>query len=105
MSYERQYSGSTPPPAYVETAPGGMENEVYIDGTLYVDGVPISRAEEQRRAGRRNQRRENPCEKVFRLMRSKSFISCSMIMRDFLRSSRNLANTTNGKNRSISTEG
>ena len=70
MSYDRHYTGSSPPPAYVETAAGGMENEVYIDGTLYVDGVPISRTDEQRRGGRRNQRQENPCEKVFRLTRS-----------------------------------
>ncbi len=66
MSYERP----SPPPAYVEGTPGGMENEVYIDGTLYVDGVPISRAEQQRRAGRRNPRLENPCEKIFVLIRS-----------------------------------
>ena len=105
MSYERQYSGSTPPPAYVESTPGGMENEVYIDGTLYVDGVPISRAEEQRRTGRRNQRRENPCEKVFRGVRSKFFVSDSIEMRDSFQLNRTLANTTNGKNRSISTEG
>jgi hypothetical protein len=66
MSYQKQRS---PPPAYTDTAPGGMENELYIDGTLYVDGVPINRAE-QRQAGRRSQRRGNPCEKVFRLIRS-----------------------------------
>lgn len=72
MAYERhQQQRSSPPPAYVEDTPGGMENEVYIDGTLYVDGVPISRSEQQRRAGRRNARLDNPCEKMFRLIRSK----------------------------------
>lgn len=72
MSYEQQLNQRTsPPPAYVEDTPGGMENEVYIDGTLYVDGVPVSRSEQQRRAGRRNARPENPCEKLFRLVRSK----------------------------------
>ena len=71
MPYEPQLNQRpSPPPAYVEDTPGGMENEVYIDGTLYVDGVPVSRSEQQRRAGRRNARAENPCEKVFRIVRS-----------------------------------
>jgi hypothetical protein len=69
MSYERQQQRSSPPPAYSEAAPGGMESELYIDGTLYVDGVPISRTEQQRRAGR-NQRGANPCEKLLQLVRS-----------------------------------
>ena len=68
MSYTQRPS---PPPAYGEDAPGGMENEVYIDGTLYLDGVPITRAEQQRRVGRRNHRRGNPFNKIFQLVRSK----------------------------------
>jgi hypothetical protein len=81
MSYERQHSQRTsPPPAYVEDTPGGMENEVYIDGTLYVDGVPVSRSEQQHRAGRRNARADNPCEKVFRLIRSKCLIESFSVM-------------------------
>ena len=70
MSYQRQQSQSTPPPAYHEAAPGGMENEMYIDGTLYVDGVPISQADENKRLSRKNQRAANPCNKVLRVIRS-----------------------------------
>ena len=70
MSYQRQQSQSSPPPAYHEAAPGGMENEMYIDGTLYVDGVPISQADENKRLSRKNQRAANPCSKVLRMIRS-----------------------------------
>jgi len=70
MSYGRQQNGSSPPPVYTENTPGGMENELYIDGTLYVDGVPISRGEQQTGVGRRNQRKENPCSKAFYYIRS-----------------------------------
>ena len=69
MSYDHQQHRSSPPPAYSEAAAGGMENEMYIDGTLYVDGVPVSRAEQQRR-GRRYQNQDNPCEKALSLVRS-----------------------------------
>jgi len=71
MSFD--HHGSSPPPAYSEAAPGGMENEIYIDGTLYVDGVAVSSAEQQRRSARRHQRQNNPCEKVFQFLRSKKF--------------------------------
>lgn len=69
MSYDHQQHRSSPPPAYSESAAGGMENEMYIDGTLYVDGVPVSRSDQQGR-GRRYQNHENPCEKALSLIRS-----------------------------------
>ncbi|CAF1483184.1 unnamed protein product, partial [Adineta ricciae] len=68
MSYDHQQHRSSPPPAYSEAAAGGMENEMYIDGTLYVDGVPVSRSEQQGR-GRRYQNQDNPCEKLLSLIR------------------------------------
>ncbi len=71
MSYEHQQHQPSSPSAYDDgTPPGGMENEFYIDGTLYVDGVPVSRAEQQGRLARRNQLQENPCAKFLRLVRS-----------------------------------
>ncbi len=71
MSYEHQQQRSSPLPVYTEDTPGGMENELYIDGTLYVNGVPVSRTDQQGRSARRHQRQNNPCEKFFRLVRSK----------------------------------
>jgi hypothetical protein len=68
MSYDWQQSGSSPPPAYSDSTPGGMENEVYIDGTLYVDGIPVSRGEQQRGSRKRN--KENPCTGALGLVRS-----------------------------------
>ncbi len=70
MSYEHQQNRSSPSPVYAEATPGGMENELYIDGTLYVDGVPVSRNEQRGRSARRIQREENPCAKAIRLVRS-----------------------------------
>ncbi len=68
MSYDWQQYGSSSPPAYSDSTPGGMENEVYIDGTLYVDGIPVSRGEQQR--GSKKQNQENPCSGAFGLVRS-----------------------------------
>ena len=76
MSYERQDNRLSPPPTYAEAAPGGMDSEIYIDGTLYVDGVPVSNTELGRRSARRNQRQENPCAKLFRFVRSKLLLIC-----------------------------
>ena len=97
MSYEHQHNRSTPPPAYSEAAPGGMEGELYIDGTLYVDGVPVSQSDQQRRGGRIVQRRVNPCDKILRLVRSN--IQLRFFVKEVcLRLNRILGNTTNGKN-------
>lgn len=76
MSYEQQQNRPSPPPTYAEATPGGMENELYIDGTLYVDGVPVSRSEQQGLSGRRGPRHVNPCEKAIRLVRSKFQLIC-----------------------------
>ncbi|CAF0862510.1 unnamed protein product [Rotaria sordida] len=69
MSYEHQKHQSSPPPAYGEEAPGGMENELYIDGTLYVDGVPISQSEQQKQLARQKQLQQNQCKKFLLLIR------------------------------------
>ena len=55
MAFEyAQHERASPPPAYVDAAPGGMESEMYIDGTLYVNGVavPIDLTERAERLGR-----------------------------------------------------
>jgi hypothetical protein len=70
MSYEHQQNRPSPPPVYSEDAPGGMENELYIDGTLYVDGVAVNRDEQRGRSGRHSKRQENPCEKILIFVRS-----------------------------------
>ncbi|CAF2671199.1 unnamed protein product [Rotaria sp. Silwood2] len=69
MSYQHQQKQSSPPPAYIEETPGGMESEVYIDGTLYVDGVPVSQVEQQKQSTRQNQFQENECKKLLLLIR------------------------------------
>ena len=71
-NYKRNHG--TPPPVYSESAPGGMENEMYVDGTLYVDGVAVTHADQKRRSGRQKQRQENPCAVALRFIRSKLFI-------------------------------
>ncbi|CAF3528019.1 unnamed protein product [Rotaria sp. Silwood1] len=69
MSYEHQQKQSSPPPVYTDEAPGAMESELYIDGTLYVDGVPISQGEQQKQSIRQNQLQENQCKKALLLIR------------------------------------
>lgn len=67
MAFEYQES----PPGFSERAPGEMENEVYIDGTLYVDGVPVNKNDRKKRSGRQKERKENPCALLLRYIRSK----------------------------------
>lgn len=66
-----QQQQSSPPPAYVDATPGGMESEMYIDGTLYVNGVAVNRSDRKSRAVRQSQRGENPCETLLHWVRSK----------------------------------
>ena len=67
MAFDYQES----PAGLPERAPAEMENEVYIDGTLYVDGVPVSQSERRKRGARQTQRKENPCALLLRYIRSK----------------------------------
>ncbi|CAF3527805.1 unnamed protein product [Rotaria socialis] len=71
MPYENQQNqpSPSPPPAYTEGTPGAMESELYIDGTLYVDGVPIGQNEKQKRLGKQNQTVENQCKKALGFVR------------------------------------
>ncbi|CAF1337534.1 unnamed protein product [Rotaria magnacalcarata] len=69
MSHENQQNQPSPPPAYSEIMPGAMESELYIDGTLHIDGVPIGQSEKQKRLEKQNQIVENHCKKVFGLVR------------------------------------
>lgn len=65
MAYDhRQY------PSGLGEGPGEMENEVYIDGTLYVDGVPVKNSDRKRRGARQVERKENPCATILRYVRS-----------------------------------
>ncbi|CAF0732509.1 unnamed protein product [Adineta steineri] len=69
MSYDLGQQRSSPPPTYSETVAGGMENEMYIDGILYIDGVPVSQSEERLRLRQQKQQRSNPCGKAIGLVR------------------------------------
>ena len=71
MAFEyAQHERSSPPPAYADSTPGGMESEMYIDGTLYVNGVAVNRSDRKGRAARQIQRQQNPCETFLRWLRS-----------------------------------
>ena len=68
MAFDYQES----PASFPERAPAEMENEVYIDGTLYVDGVPVHQHDRKKRGARQAQRKENPCAVLLRYVRSKN---------------------------------
>jgi hypothetical protein len=70
---EQQQSRSAPPPAYSIPTPSGMENEIYIDGTLHIDGKPVEQGGQGKYCVRERQRNKNACGQLFRLIRSNYF--------------------------------
>ena len=70
MSYDHQQNRSSRPPIYSEGEPGAMENELYIDGILYVDGVPIIKEKEQKHLRKQIQQQDNQCKNILLLIRS-----------------------------------
>lgn len=70
MSYTPHQNQLSPPPAYIEAAPAAMESEMYIEGTLYVDGIPVSQREKKRQPGKQTQFQENQCKKLISFVRS-----------------------------------
>lgn len=73
MSYQSQQNQPSPPPAYNDTIPGAMESEVYIDGTLYVDGVPVGQGDKQKKVVKQSQMEDSYCKKAVLLVRSNIF--------------------------------
>jgi hypothetical protein len=67
-----EHQQRSPPPAYDDHAPGGMESEMYIDGTLCIDGVALDRAERRKRSKRSKPNQDNPCAILLRWIRSYS---------------------------------
>jgi hypothetical protein len=70
MSFEQlQYRSS--PPAYSVTTPSRMENEIYIDGILHVDGKPV---EQGKYCLKEREHKKNACGQLLRLIRSNFFL-------------------------------
>jgi hypothetical protein len=67
MSSERQQQRLSPPPAYMNTTPSSMENEMYIDG------IAVDHDEQQTLALKQHQNNQNPCGQFFRTIRSNLF--------------------------------
>lgn len=73
MSFEQQQKYRSSPPLSTNsstTTPSGMENEIYIDGTLHIDGKPIEQGEY---CLKERQNEKNACGQLFRLIRSNFF--------------------------------
>ncbi len=72
MSIEQQqYRSSPPPSAYDIPTPSGMENEIYIDGVLHIDGKPV---EQGAYCLIERQHKTNACRQLLRFIRSNFFI-------------------------------
>ncbi|CAF3951966.1 unnamed protein product [Rotaria sp. Silwood2] len=69
MFVEQQSSRSQPILAFSNTIPNRMENEVYINGTLYADRVPVNQEEQGSYNVTERQRKKSPCKQFLRLIR------------------------------------
>ncbi|CAF1010652.1 unnamed protein product [Rotaria sordida] len=69
MFVEQQSSRSQPALAFSNTIPTRIENEVYIDGTSYVDGVPVNQEEHGRYNVTERQRKKSPFKQFLRFIR------------------------------------
>ncbi|CAF0854393.1 unnamed protein product [Rotaria sordida] len=69
MFVEQQSSRSQPALAFSNTIPTRIENEVYIDGTSYVDGAPVNQEEHGRYNVTERQRKKSPFKQFLRFIR------------------------------------
>jgi len=76
MSFEQQQYRSSPPSpsVYSVTTPNRMENEIYIDGILHVDGKPVEQGGQGRYCLKEREDKKNACVQLLRLIRSNFFL-------------------------------